>query len=86
MNDRTWPATPSSSHATFHNVGFVVREREELRVGGLGRLDRTPVIAEGLDIGLPDRAQLIVPHRPDLDAVRKRVIGEALDGGPHHLG
>ena len=63
-----------------------VREREEPLVVRLGRLDISPVVAERLDLGLPDRAQILVAYRADLEAVGERMVGEIVDRGPHHLG
>ncbi len=64
----------------------MVREREEPLVVGLGLLDEAPVVAEGLDVRLPDLAQLVLGDRADLETFRERMIGEVVDGGPNHLG
>ena len=86
MNDFTWPVTPSSSHAIFQSVGSWTGSRQNLSVVGVGVLHETPVVAEGLDVGLPDLAQLVVGDRADRETFGELVIGEVVDGGPHHLG
>ena len=86
MYDLTWPATPSSSHAIFHSVGSRYGIREEALVVGLGVLDEAPVIAERLDVRLPDGPDVLLADGPDLEPVRKRVVGEIVDRRPHHVG
>jgi hypothetical protein len=63
-----------------------VGKREKPLVVRLGRLDEAPVVAEGLDVGFPDLANLVLRNRADLEAIGETVIGEVLDGRPYHLG
>ena len=60
MNDLTCPATPSSSQAIFHSVGSWYGNSRNRCVVLVGRLDVAPVVAERLDVGLPDRADVLV--------------------------
>ena len=63
-----------------------VGKREEPLVVRLGLLDESPVVAERLHVGLPDRADVLVTYGPDLETVRECMVGEIVDGRAHHLG
>ena len=75
----TTPAISSPSQATTHRLGVELGPAEGRRVGALGHLAVTPVVAERLVLGVEDRPPLVLGDRPDLEAVGERRVRDVVE-------
>ena len=66
-------------------LGDQVRLAEEALVCLLSLVDLAPVVAEGLHVGLPDRAPVLGEHGPHLEPLGHRQRGDGLEVRSHHV-